>query len=109
WQEGLGDKLGLCEIFGGPNGSKYDRSKDGFKEGDLDLASMSTTWTSELREPAPSSTTTGSKLHDSQTLNPNTPPTPHGKVSIPPMLAYVHPSQPSTPLIRRIDTAKLLL
>lgn len=29
--------------------------------------------------------------------------------AVPPMLAYVHPSTPDTPLIRRVDTAQLLL
>jgi translation initiation factor eIF-2B subunit gamma len=32
----------------------------------------------------------------------------HNKV-VPPILAYIHPSQPSAPLIRRVDTAQLLL
>jgi translation initiation factor eIF-2B subunit gamma len=32
-----------------------------------------------------------------------------GHAGVPPILAYVHPSQPSGPLVRRVDTAKLLL
>lgn len=28
---------------------------------------------------------------------------------VPPMLAYIHPSEPAAPLIRRVDTAQLLL
>jgi translation initiation factor eIF-2B subunit gamma len=31
------------------------------------------------------------------------------QVQVPPMLAYIHPSGPTAPLIRRVDTAKLLL
>jgi translation initiation factor eIF-2B subunit gamma len=42
-------------------------------------------------------------------LDQNISPTPQGKLSIPPILAYVHRVQPSAPLIRRVDTAKLLL
>lgn len=30
-------------------------------------------------------------------------------VAVPPMIAYIHPSDPSAPLIRRVDTAQLLL
>lgn len=95
WQDGLADKLGLREIL---DPGSLDENGDGESGGhpseniedDIDLTSMSSTCTSILR-PLSANPTSTSK-----------PP-----LSIPPMLSYVHHVQ--SPLIRRVDTAHLLL
>ncbi|KAL8716615.1 MAG: hypothetical protein Q9225_006074 [Loekoesia sp. 1 TL-2023] len=101
WQDGLVPKLGLDHILN-PS-SEINGSKDAENtthananiEEDLDLASMSTTHVSHLLTPP----TTPSSSTQNQTKSP--------PQTVPPFLAYVHPS--STPLIRRIDTPALLL
>jgi translation initiation factor eIF-2B subunit gamma len=107
WQEGLGEKLGLQEIF---DGAKVSGSDDGaggnaFLDEDIDIGNLTTTQTSNLLgmerlnisrngltseiKPGPSDTKT--------------------ELLIPPILAYVHPAQAKAKLIRRVDTAPLLL
>lgn len=92
WQEGLAEKLGLGEIFNNPNPSGSDDNLlDNAPADEVDFASLSTTSTSKL-EPM-------GVLH------------PKAKSTVPPILAYVHPSKGKDhiPLIRRVDTAPLLL
>jgi translation initiation factor eIF-2B subunit gamma len=92
WQDGLAEKLGLLEIFNNPNPSGSDDNLlDNAPADEVDFASLSSTWTSKL-EPL-------GALH------------PKAKPEVPPMLAYVHPSKgkDQIPLIRRVDTASLLL
>ena len=100
WQDGLAEKLGLRQIFEKSSSSSYPEGKDEVssnkrKQNGLDEispASMSTTLTSLL-------------LPCGQTSNQTTP-------TVPPILAYIHPSStlPSpTQLIRRVDTTSLLL
>lgn len=96
WQEGLAEKLSLREVFN-PKSPPED-SKDGENghqangnvEDEIDLASMSSTHVSALKQ------------NDAK----NRP------LSVPPFLSYIHPkptiSIPS-PLIRRVDTPHLLL
>lgn len=104
WQDGLASKLGLPSIF---DSASSDDDKDGdsgsqasraFEE-EIDLASMSTTFTSALAQSKPSNPTPSS-------------------TSIPPILAYVHPPPPPPPhspqtitpaLLLRVDTPALLL
>ena len=92
WQEGLADKLGLREIF---NSSNPSGSDDNLLENapthEVDFASLSTTWTSKF-EP----------IGGLQ---------PKAKTAVPPMLAYIHPSKGKghIPILRRVDTASLLL
>ncbi|KAI4121150.1 MAG: hypothetical protein LQ347_006939, partial [Umbilicaria vellea] len=111
WQDGLGDKLGLRDIFSVPeekDGEDGSHSS-GLVEDDLDLGSMTTTGTSDLRSggvPMDTSTTSfatrvSKSLMQQPSLNP--------KLIVPPILAYIHPSEPTAPLIRRVDTAALLL
>lgn len=92
WQDGLGDKLGLREVFQATNIAESDDNLlDNAPEDEVDFSTLSTTWTSDLQAVEE----TDSKL------------------VIPPILAYIHPSKstsrPLTPLIRRVDTAPLLL
>ncbi|KAE8446272.1 hypothetical protein EG329_012358 [Mollisiaceae sp. DMI_Dod_QoI] len=87
WQDGLGEKLGLHEIF---STSRPDDSDDNLLENNpeqdnINYGELSTTWTSKLNS------------SDKQS-----------KLVVPPILAYVHPKN-SGKLIRRVDTAPLLL
>ena len=89
WQDGLGEKLGLTKIF---SPSRLEISDDNLLENspehdNIDFASLSTTWTSPLDS---------REEHDAKQ-----------KLVIPPILAYIHPK--NTSLIRRVDTAPLLL
>ncbi|KAL9604100.1 MAG: hypothetical protein Q9219_000688 [cf. Caloplaca sp. 3 TL-2023] len=91
WQDGLVSKLGLDQIMDPSPSAKHSTTHSVVGE-DLDLANMSTTRISHLLTP------------------PTTPPASaqaQRKQTIPPFLAYIHPT--TTPLIRRIDTAALLL
>ncbi|KAA6406603.1 MAG: eukaryotic translation initiation factor subunit eIF2B [Lasallia pustulata] len=109
WQDGLGDKLGLREIFSvaeekeGENGSH----SSGSVEDDLDLGSMTTTGTSDLKNGANDASLTGfaTRVGNSSMQQPSS----SSKLTVPPMLAYIHPLDPAAPLIRRVDTAALLL
>lgn len=92
WQEGLADKLGLREIFNYPNPTGSDENLlENAPTEEINFASLSTTCTS--------------KLHSTGALKPES------KLMVPPLLAYIHPSKSNNPipLIRRVDTAPLLL
>lgn len=107
WQQGLSAKLGLDKIFGFENGSDSTEEERSGASG-----------TSPTRPPG--------SLQDKTVQNESTPTSP-SKPEVPPMLAYVHPSQPapttgsaphshSAPapapapaIIRRVDTSQLLL
>ncbi|MCJ1305568.1 hypothetical protein MMC08_008382 [Hypocenomyce scalaris] len=111
WQDGLSSKLGLREIFSPPkekDGESGSHSS-GFVEDDLDLGSMTTTGTSDLHNGgAPTDISPpnfASRVGNSLMEQPQR----KQKLTIPPILAYIHPSDPSAPLIRRVDTAALLL
>ena len=105
WQDGLAAKLGLPAILEGS--STRDRRKDGENgsqasgliEDDIDLAGLSTTHPSDLPSRSPAAPQPSFSKHS----------------SIPPILAYVHPSPrhsaavPSSPLLLRVDTPALLL
>ncbi|KAI9367719.1 hypothetical protein BJX61DRAFT_279116 [Aspergillus egyptiacus] len=126
WQVGLGEKLRLSEIFQqsqkiGESGSMEDESL----EEEIDLQAMSTTKAcaggprdASLPDgnhnggPAESqfaSRVTRSATTDSALDSPESHPEQKQKLTIPPVLAYMHSSLPSAPLIRRVDTSALLL
>lgn len=92
WQDGLGDKLGLREIFENLDPEVSDDNLlDNGPADNIDFTSLSSTWTSNLQTTLVSD-----------------------KLNVPPILAYIHPSKPTpktptVPLIRRVDTAPLLL
>ncbi|KAB5585414.1 hypothetical protein GE09DRAFT_25672 [Coniochaeta sp. 2T2.1] len=99
WQKGLSEKLGMKKIFesGGEQGdtpsTENDRTPS--EEGDSDKHDDSHAHQDDKRSrPGYDS---GNSTHQD------------GQLVIPPILAYVHPAQPSAPLVRRVDTAKLLL
>ncbi|KAG9233818.1 nucleotide-diphospho-sugar transferase [Amylocarpus encephaloides] len=94
WQVGLADKLGFREGFdkSNPDGPD-DNSLDNAPKADVDFQSLSSTWTSDLSRALPT---------ESSELNGD----------IPPILAYIHPKSKAegiAPLLRRVDTAPLLL
>ena len=101
WQAGLAEKLGVSRIFSGDDKLRDDErtSKDGSPPAspgseDRPRPGRPSTRIDELARP-PSAT--------------DAPPT--APARLPPLLAYLHPSSsdPSAPLIRRVDTAPLLL
>ncbi|MCJ1456145.1 hypothetical protein MMC28_006504 [Mycoblastus sanguinarius] len=101
WQDGLAEKLHFREIFDTAFSSEGRDGENGGQdtwkiEDDIDLASMSSTHTSTLR-PQTSKTTSDSPK---TSLNKKS-------LSVPPMLAYIHPANSS--FIRRVDTSSLLL
>ncbi|KAL1967458.1 hypothetical protein VTN77DRAFT_3243 [Rasamsonia byssochlamydoides] len=121
WQSGLGEKIGLREVFESKDDHRGEYgSHDGhILEEEINLQAMTTTKTGGSESVGDSSTSFD---------NPTTPPEPQfasrvstmnldadvtprskGKLTIPPILAYVHSSQPSAPLIRRVDSSALLL
>lgn len=107
WQNSLPNKLGASDIFDrqdDPTGGEVGSNPSDSIEDEVDLISLSTTYTSSLHiKPSTSSSTTSQALADSDR------PSEKSKTQFPPMLAYVHPSTSPTPLIRRVDTPALLL
>lgn len=100
WQKGLAQKLGFDKIFASEasktasasltrEGSASPESTDSKNQGKTRIADSN----ESLQNPA-----AGPKS-----------PTAANNNNVPPILAYIHPSQPDAPLIRRVDTAQLLL
>lgn len=112
WQEGLGDKLGMRDIFHGPEQLEGEDPmvSSGLQEEEIDVGNLSSTRRSDLRRPSTvsniTSDTFAARTVPAIIVEDNARP----KLTIPPILAYVHPSsKPSSMLIRRVDTAPLLL
>lgn len=94
WQDGLGDKLGLRDVFEPPQSKETEDNllENSPEHDNIDFGTLSSTWTTDLKATLPS-----------QKKSP---------LVIPPILAYLHPKPtPDKPslLIRRVDTAPLLL
>jgi translation initiation factor eIF-2B subunit gamma len=113
WQDGLGDKLGLRDIFHGPESSDSDSGSQ-IVDDEIDVSKYSTTWVggSESQEVEPTmlaSRVANSNLASHAAKSIVSKP----KLIVPPILAYVQPSSSTSsaaiPLIRRVDTAHLLL
>lgn len=86
WQDGLGEKLGLRQIFQGNSSCKAEPAQDG--------ATVT---------PPGVITGEGSRPSSSKSNSDTT------KLIVPCIHAYFHPSYPGAPLVRRVDTAPLLL
>ncbi|KAL3467563.1 nucleotide-diphospho-sugar transferase [Aspergillus heterothallicus] len=113
WQSGLGTKLRLDEVLqpssqkNGEGGSVDDESL----EDEIDIKAMSTTKSAAAERHESSSTDgirfasrvrsfgPGAEIESPESDN----------LTIPPVLAYMHSSLPSAPLVRRVDTSALLL
>ncbi|TDZ15195.1 Translation initiation factor eIF-2B subunit gamma [Colletotrichum orbiculare MAFF 240422] len=96
WQKGLPEKLHLDEIL----------RRD--SEDDDDSVPESVTSPHD-DEPEQSHTTGGVEDSNPAERNEKDACSRAEELTIPPMLAYVHPSQADAPLVRRVDTAQLLL
>ncbi|PGH21475.1 hypothetical protein AJ80_03266 [Polytolypa hystricis UAMH7299] len=119
WQDGLAEKLGLREVFEHKEnyGLQSINQDEDLIEREIDLLTMSTTkfgasnnsdlqdasfHESSERPSLLSRTTTMLTVHDSIESS-NEP------LTVPSIFAYLHPSLPTAPLIRRVDNASLLL
>ncbi|WQF82334.1 Putative nucleotide-diphospho-sugar transferase [Colletotrichum destructivum] len=98
WQAGLAEKLHLDEVL---------RKDDDEDDDDSLQESTSSPQDEDPEELRPYRGTEDGRYADSRHSDDAKA---HGaETSVPPMLAYVHPSQPDAPIIRRVDTAQLLL
>ncbi|KAI1426277.1 hypothetical protein F5Y12DRAFT_713274 [Xylaria sp. FL1777] len=96
WQTGLPEKLGLMNVLQGH------------------VAATESTSSAREDSPPPGGEVLNSQGSDS---SPSTDPehahnsllNKPAQASVPPVLAYIHPSEPGAPLLRRVDTAQLLL
>lgn len=110
WQDGLGEKLGLRSIFHPEDGSGSDSGSQVIEE-EIDISKFSSTYANGHDNSDNTAQTTlasrvrNSTLPDSaKSLSPSKP-----KLIVPSLLSYVQPSSATAPLIRRVDTAHLLL
>jgi translation initiation factor eIF-2B subunit gamma len=108
WQKGLGDKLGLREILNPPESSHGDIEGSALIEDEIDVSQLSSTWSRDTDDHA-TTTTLASRVQNANIPEALTALTSKSKLTVPPILAYVQPSDPAEPLIRRVDTAHLLL
>ena len=88
WQKGFAAKLGLNEVLR-PRRTSTSEDNIPTLESELDLANLTSTW---IAGKATKATTNSVQ-----------------QTSVPPFLAYIQPRHPEAPLIRRVDTAQLLL
>ena len=109
WQDGLADKLGLRAVFEAPDDMEGSHHS-GLIEEDMDIENLSSTSTSNLKsrtakEPRSAFASRVSKptaISGGETKSGH-------DIAVPPILAYVHPITTDAPLIRRVDTAGILL
>ncbi|KAL2195682.1 hypothetical protein P885DRAFT_40124 [Corynascus similis CBS 632.67] len=107
WQKGLSTKLGLDDILQGPSSGSSDghaspsgpNTSSGTRSIGLDSRATDA--------PNPVVTVKSGGSDDSHSSRNDAAVSPEAPV--PPMLAYFHPTDPSAPLIRRVDTSQLLL
>ena len=106
WQKGLADKLKLREIFEPESDQTGDSgSYDGENlEEEIDLKAMSTTKAGAGTSRDETAAELASRVKSGESALKAS-----EKLTVPPVLAYVHSSQPSAPMIRRIDSSALLL
>lgn len=115
WQDGLGEKLGLRDLFQDPTMNDVEDGNGGDEESEesaLNVGNLNTT----------SSSAAFSRISHSSYASPREQPSidqEQSRVSgrldekshlvIPPILAYVHPAGDTAQIIRRVDTSPLLL
>ncbi|KAF2433554.1 hypothetical protein EJ08DRAFT_583569 [Tothia fuscella] len=112
WQDGLGEKLDLRDILAPIQSTHSDQDNgDGFPgEEEINVASYSTTRTSNHINKEIKAIAFASRVQDSSSpISPRITLPSTGKLEIPPILAYVQPNDPAGPIIRRVDSAALLL
>jgi translation initiation factor eIF-2B subunit gamma len=106
WQDGLDKKLGLDSLFSSPDlqDSQF-LSGSGVLDADLDIGGLSSTWNTRTRSDSMHSASGRPSASDKALTGKDAKP----GTTIPPILAYVHPTRPNARLIRRVDTSALLL
>jgi translation initiation factor eIF-2B subunit gamma len=109
WQPGLGDKLGLRQIFHPQEASDSEGDGSQVVDDEIDVSKLSSTWAACPDEDGSLSANLASRVQNASMTKGLKSLSPKPKLTIPPMLSYVQPSDPSSPLIRRVDTAHLLL
>ena len=110
WQDGLGDKLGLRQILQGED-EESDHGSQVIEE-EIDVSKFSTTYSGGIIKDngARTPTTLASRVTRSNSIPESAKSlTQNPKLTVPPILAYVQPSGPTEPLIRRVDDSHLLL
>ncbi|KAI1656258.1 nucleotide-diphospho-sugar transferase [Daldinia decipiens] len=102
WETGLFGKLGMKKVIEGHTEEPdIDRSPRG-NESAADASLVDSPWRArEFHETSPH-TDFRNKQHDGLLAKPKKP-------VVPPILAYIHPAHADAPLLRRVDTAQLLL
>lgn len=100
WQTGLAQKLGFDKIFDPASNKKAEASLA------RDDSTSSSHGTPDPEEPRVAVTSNPLQAHITNATSDQSTST---SDRIPSILAYIHPSQPDAPLIRRVDTAQLLL
>lgn len=100
WQTGLAQKLGLDKVFAAEGNKKTETDST------HDDSTSSDTSESEQLRGGVADTNNLSQNHTSPAVQDQSM---SASDNVPPILAYIHPSQPDAPLIRRVDTAQLLL
>ncbi|KAF1952212.1 hypothetical protein CC80DRAFT_495550 [Byssothecium circinans] len=109
WQDGLGEKLGLRSIFH-PEDESNSESGSQVVEEEIDVSKFSTTYAKGHDENSISgSTPLASRVRESKIAGGAQSLIADSNITIPPLLSYVQPSEPTSALIRRVDTAHLLL
>ncbi|KAH7407020.1 hypothetical protein DE146DRAFT_649084 [Phaeosphaeria sp. MPI-PUGE-AT-0046c] len=109
WQEGLGDKLGLRQVLQGGEDEESDHGSQVIEE-EIDVSKFSTTYVGGMSSNGSKAPTTlASRVLESSSIPATAKSLGDSKLTVPPILAYVQPSDPAEPLIRRVDTAHLLL
>ncbi|KAK2058623.1 hypothetical protein LY76DRAFT_605377 [Colletotrichum caudatum] len=98
WQTGLAEKLRLDEVL---------RKDDEDDDGDSLQEGATSPQDDDPEELRPHRNTEISSHADSR--NYDDAKTRGAELKVPPMMAYVHPSQPDALMVRRVDTAQLLL
>ncbi|KAK3209293.1 hypothetical protein GRF29_69g1329609 [Pseudopithomyces chartarum] len=106
WQNGLADKLGLRSILQPEDEPGSDHGSQVIEE-EIDVSKFSSTYIGSSRSddsaPSLASRVRNSNIPEAvQSLS-------KPKLVVPPFLSYVQPATTDAPLIRRVDTAHLLL
>jgi translation initiation factor eIF-2B subunit gamma len=109
WQEGLGDKLGLRQILQGSEDSSSDHGSQVIEE-EIDVSKFSTTYIGGMSSNgSQTEAPLASRVLESTSSPVTATSLSEPKLTVPPILAYIQPTTSTEPLIRRVDTAHLLL
>lgn len=109
WQDGLGDKMDLRQIFDPQDSSDSEGDGSQVVDDEIDVSKLSTTWALCPEDFSSIPTHLASRVKSANIAQGLKSLSQKPKLTIPPILSYIQPSDPSYPLIRRVDTAHLLL